>query len=92
MFPLPGNSSATRRYYIQRYPKEIRAKLIDYWNHRQSWQGVETKFLPHKQFECVCEKELLPAAPSKPDGEKNLLPILKSLGFEMRKCFIESDS
>jgi len=89
--PRGGNTSKdTPSCQRCQMSKEIRAKLIDYWNHRQSWQGVETKFLPHKQFECVCEKELLPAAPLKPDGEKTMLPILKSLGFEMRKCFLES--
>ena len=37
--------------------REVRAKLIDFWNHRQAQMGVTTIFSIHKDFECVCEKE-----------------------------------
>ena len=37
--------------------REVRAKLIDFWNHLQAQIGLTTKFFIHKDFECVCEKE-----------------------------------
>ena len=37
--------------------REVRAKLIDLWNHMHEQMGVTTKFWIHKNFECVCEKE-----------------------------------
>ena len=41
--------------------KDVRAKLIDFWNHMQASWGKTTKFGSfHTRFECVCEKEAEP--------------------------------
>ena len=36
---------------------EARAKLVDFWNHKQALDGDTTKFWIHSYFECVCEEE-----------------------------------
>ena len=57
--PIPNgirvpNAPPCERCEISR---EVRAKLIDFWNHMHEQLGVKTVFLSHKKFECVCEEE-----------------------------------
>ena len=38
--------------------REVRAKLIDFWNHMDDIRGFTTVFQDHTKFECVCEEDV----------------------------------
>ena len=59
--PVPIGISVPNAPYCERCEigREVRAKLIDFWNHLHEERGITTKFSFHKEFECVCEKEVV---------------------------------
>ena len=50
---------------------EARAKLIDFWNHLDKRHGVTTKFLIHKNFQCVCETDAVLSTPPESSEESS---------------------
>ena len=55
--------------------KEARAKLIDFWNHRQL---TKTEFRMHSTYKCVCEKEAVLPEDGEEDSENKFYLSLVS--------------